>query len=72
MYWLVVALPGLTACVSGWLLLRRPEALIRLSKIADRVVVTDHVAFLHRKPLGRALILTGMALLLAATRVVAH
>jgi|GEM_PF-7025172 hypothetical protein len=66
MVWLLLVVPGVTSLVAGYLLLRRPELLVRLSSIANRVVVLDHVALAHRKHFGGLLILVGVTLLAVA------
>ncbi|MDZ7372350.1 MAG: hypothetical protein ONB23_00130 [candidate division KSB1 bacterium] len=66
MIWLLLVLPAVVSLVAGYLLLRRPELLVRWSSIANRIVLIDHVALLHRKSVGGVLLVLGMVLLLVA------
>lgn len=68
MYAILLALAGTVSVVAGFFLLRKPEALVKASRIANRIVLVDHLAFAHRGPFGGLLIVIGLLLLLVATK----
>ena len=50
---------GLISLTAGYLYLFRPESIIRLSRIADRLISTDHQIIRHRTASGIAMLVAG-------------
>ena len=50
---------GLISLIAGYLYLFRPESIIRLSRMGDRLVSTDHEMIRHRTASGIAMLVAG-------------
>ena len=58
---------GIVSLTVGGLLLKKPDTIIRLSELGNKVVLTDHFALAHRRPVGGLLIVLGALFLLFGT-----
>ena len=67
-YWREVGMEALIAIgflslFSGYFYLFRPNVLIRLSRIGNRLVATDHELFRHRTLSGTVMLLAGLLII---------
>lgn len=58
----VIVLIGVFSIITGYLCLFRPNTIIRLTEIGNRLIVTDYGYIQHRKISGLLFILIGTGL----------